>query len=403
MINYCILWTSATAKGHDYDCFEIAAKSFLAGKNPYAGCYLYPPLFVESMAAAYKSIDYLASTTGMNITGEGIWELMFYLFQCLQFVSYITAYYLCYIFARKASLKGMHASIIVTILFLFNYPVNNNMFGRQINLMILDAILIAILLAEKHPFLSGLSLAIGGNIKYYPFLLLYPWGMAKRMRILAYSGVLITVIFLITSSFGSDLNTWYRWRDYVGIYSKNIAYNDVGLYAITYNISRAITIVSGMNRNFSHILHEASYGLLVALTITWFSTRFIARKKASENLPKPLGDRFRLFGDSIDAVCIGLLIFPEVLSHHYVFTIPAVIWAIAVRGDRRGSTVLSAILMFWMIDTNILLVDYSRIVGLLIVLHLTSPKAVPKQIDAPYFTQNMGPTPTDSDTSRDSD
>ena len=146
----------------DYIAFESGAKAILSGISPYINDknpYVYPPLVGQVMALLYPIVTHIPFLSIDN--GDRGWQIIFYLFQCCQFLLIILAYFLTYNFAKSIGLKSIPASIIVASLFLFNNSVTRTLNFHQTNLWILNSFLIAFLLQKSYPIVSGFALALG--------------------------------------------------------------------------------------------------------------------------------------------------------------------------------------------------------------------------------------------------
>ena len=79
----------------------------------------------------------------------------------------------------------------------------------------------------------------------------------------------------------------------------------------------------------------------------------------------------------MDAVALTLLISPLVWENHYVLAVPLALWAVATRWrDRPWQIGIGVFLMFALPTFDVFPLSYHRIVGLLMLLQLTSPKAL---------------------------
>jgi hypothetical protein len=81
-----------------------------------------------------------------------------------------------------------------------------------------------------------------------------------------------------------------------------------------------------------------------------------------------------LYGHAVDALALALLVSPTVWEHHYVLALPLVLWAAAKRGrDRPWPVAIGAFLMLAVPTFDLFPLSYHRIVGLVLLLILTSP------------------------------
>ena len=117
------------------------------------------------------------------------------------------------------------------------------------------------------------------------------------------------------------------------------------------------------------------------LIVAWFSLRVLKREKAYSELVKASdssrsswNEIYRLYGHSIDAIALGLLISPSVWEHHYVIAIPIALWAIVTRRwDRPWLVGVGTFLIFCLPTFDVFPLSHHRMIGLLILVYATSP------------------------------
>ncbi len=63
----------------DWGCYAEAGKAVLADTSPYGGCYIYPPLFAQVLAAMHRVIEPYAGMVGIGLTDA--WPLVYLAFQ----------------------------------------------------------------------------------------------------------------------------------------------------------------------------------------------------------------------------------------------------------------------------------------------------------------------------------
>ncbi|HEY5731852.1 MAG TPA: hypothetical protein VIS72_17530 [Anaerolineales bacterium] len=126
---FLILVVEYTGRSFDYEVYEHAFQAIAQDNNPYKGSfYYYPPLFAQVMAYIYK--------TGKALLDPEIlsWQLfMFYIHQCLQFFLCNLAYQLSSRFASRLGFSDLKNKLIITGLFLFNFPLIRTLHLNQIN------------------------------------------------------------------------------------------------------------------------------------------------------------------------------------------------------------------------------------------------------------------------------
>ncbi len=383
-----IIWViveESYLKASDYECYENAAQAVVNGLNPYQGnlrCYLYPPLPAQVLAFLYK----VFSLNLLFFPGNEAqhWNNVFYIYQCCQFLQIVLAYYLTYCLARRMGLKNTIASLIVSGLFIFNQPLFRTIKFEQINVWILNSFLLALLLLRYRPFLSGLAVALGAHIKLYTLALLLPWSFTKKWR--AVVGIIVgfAAILLIQTNWGQDWTLWQQFLVYFRSPERPSNYRNSSIWSLVYNLFKLPARFTG-SYDFSFVpTIVAAINLLI---VVWFVFRLIERERCYRELsidscsPKTevQNDLFRLYGHSIDAIALGLLISPSVWEHHYVLAIPIALWAIVTReGDQRLLTGIGVFLIFCLPTFDFFPLGHHRMLGLLLLVYLTSPALVQK-------------------------
>lgn len=381
-----ILLDNSNTESSDYHlCYENAAQAIVNGMNPYTTylkCYLYPPLQAQVLALTYQFVSFSdgeISFLSLNIKEK--WNIVFYLYQCTQFLQILLAYYLTYLIAREIGLKVVPASLIVSSLFLFNNPLFRTIHFNQINVWILNCFLLTVFWLPRHPFLAGLAVALGAHIKLYTLSLLLPLSLTKRWRSML--GILVGFIsiLLVQTNFYKNLTLW---QDFLVYFTTRIEkpsnYRNSSTWSLIYNLFK-------IPARFTHITVLDFIPYVVAAInisiIIWFSIRIINREKVYfylintyvSDTSSPWNKIYRLYGNSIDSIALGLLISPSVWEHHYVIAIPIALWAIGTCHQKYHLLLgVGVFLIFCLPTFEIFPLSYHRLVGLLILIYLTSPQ-----------------------------
>ena len=124
------------------------------------------------------------------------------------------------------------------------------------------------------------------------------------------------------------------------------------------------------------------------LIVAWFIVRVVKREKAYSELVKASNpsrsswnETYRSYGGAIDAIALGLMVSPSVWEHHYVLAIPIALWAIVLRRhDRLWLTGIGVFLIFCLPTFDVFPLSHHRMMGLLILIYLTSPASVEKYL-----------------------
>lgn len=379
-----VLLEDSHPKSSDYLCYENAAQAVVNTINPYIvylKCYLYPPLQAQVLAILYQIVNWgLLFSKGDE---QKAWNIVFYFYQCGQFLQILLAYYLTYQLARKIGLKTIPASVIVSALFLFNNPLFRTIKFNQINVWILNCFLLAILLVPRHRFFGGLAVALGAHIKLYTLALMLPWMLTKRwFAMIGVAAGFATIIFLQTG-FGQN---WTLWQQFIVYFAERVEkpsnYRNSSVWSFIYNLAK---IPGGGTE--TAFFNFVPYIVLVInlLIIAWFVWRIFQREKNFFELLKAddsdhrssWNEMYRLHGHSIDSIALGLMISPSVWEHHYVLAIPVALWAIVTRrGDRPWLTGIGVFLIFCLPTFDVFPLAHHRMLGLLVIVYLTNPHSV---------------------------
>ncbi len=387
-LHYLSFMRQHSARSWDYECYEQAAQAIVAGSNPYGGCYLYWPLVAQTMAVLHQlsALGLAALPTAGNTEAGQLWDLLFYLYEASQWLLIILAYFLCYRFARRVALNPLVAALLVAGLFVFNNPLVATITYNQVNLWVLNLVLLALLLWRTHPWLSGLAVALGGQIKLYPLIFLLPWTLTKQVRAVAGAAVGTLALVLIQTGGGRDWHLWSQFLAFAGTFPKGRYFRDNSLHSVIYNVYDQSVRGLGWPTTNLQATVDLLYSGAILLMCGYFLVRFVVRERAYAALAdggeQAAMDRF--YGHTMDAVALGLIISPVVWEHHYVLAMPLVIWAVATQGHVHPWPVgIAAFLIFAIPTFDVFPVSYHRLVGLLYLVHLTWPAALPLQSPQP--------------------
>ncbi len=397
-LHFLVLITHYCTPSHDYRAYERAAVRVAEGESPYHRAtrqlrYLYPPFQAQVMAGLYRAIQYSHSALGGKGKRLNPWDTLFYLFQCAQFLVIVGAYWLCYLFARGLGVGKASAAMMAAGLLVFSSPLIRMLADNQVNIGVLDTILVAVLLVQHYPFLSGLAIAIGTHVKLYPAILLLPWAAARRWWTVLGALVSMAAIVLLLTDWGRDL---HLYREFLVYYSSGevdpyrVSLCNTSSYNVVFFVLRPLYLLGWMGvASYSTMVNVVS--LLVAVAIfVWFGIRFRQRERAYAALvaqqgPNESGDwpfRFRHYGHAVDAVALGLLVSPSVWMHHWVLAIPIVLWAVATRGsDRPWHVAIAALLIVCIPTLGIVVLSWHSIVGLVMLMVRTAPQRITVPLD----------------------
>lgn len=375
-------------KSSDYEGYEIAAQAIVNRVDPYnASPYAYPPLPAQVLVLLYQVVNWgLLFSPG---DAEKAWNMVFYFYQCGQYIQILLAYYLTYQLAKRMGLRVIPAILIVSGLFLFNNPLVRTIKFNQINVWMLNCFLLTILWGPRRSFFSGLAVALGTHIKLYTLTLLLPWTVTKQWRAVMGLVTGFSAILMLQTGFGQN---WTLWQQFLAYFTQALQepsnyrvsnYRNTGIWSFVYNLAKI------PNRLVDASLFDLVPPIVSAinlLIVAWFILRIFKREKAYSELVKASdsgislwNEMYRFYGHALDAIALGLLISPSVWEHHYVLAIPIALWAIVTRiKDRPWLTGIGTFLIFGLPTFDVFPLGHHRMLGLLILIYITSPVFVQK-------------------------
>ena len=386
---YVHLMTEYSQKSWDYNCYERAAKALVHGQNPYPekGCYLYPPLTAQVMAASYRFFLWLdGSWQGGLSRIADLWIPVFYLYRSGLCLAVLGGYLLCFRFSKMIGFRDIHAGLLVTALIVFNSPMIRTMRQNQVNFWVLDLALLAIILVESWPILAGLALSLGAHIKLYPMILAAPWLPSKKWRAVTAAVAGFILVTLLQTDWGRDLSLWAAFQEASARFPQFVSFKNNSLQSIflnTWNVVLAAAGIAPLEK--SNLPIRILTWVATAAAVAWLGARFISREKAYRAIvgesedeknsePDPMPDRLRLFGHSMDMIALALIASPLVWVHHYVLALPLIPWMIAMRGNEKPWQVFAASALIFAVPIfDVYPIGFCRLAGLIWLMLLTPP------------------------------
>jgi hypothetical protein len=95
-LHFLTLTSEYAQRRVDYDCYEYAGRALLADESPYREglIYLYPPLTAQAFAGAHTGTTALVAALGGDASRDAVWDRVFYLYQCAQWLLVVGAFFL---------------------------------------------------------------------------------------------------------------------------------------------------------------------------------------------------------------------------------------------------------------------------------------------------------------------
>ena len=374
-------------KSWDYDCYECAAISIIQGKPIYGEGYIYPPLVAQVLVKVHQTVTAAATGLGVKLevvkTGHVVdksWLIVYYLYQCAQYLLACLAFLLLRRLARGAGMGETTAATMAAALICVNSPLYRTLRHNQVNLWVLDLSLLAILLLPQMPVVAGLLIGMAAHIKLYPLLLLFPCVLARGWRTLAGAAFGIVAILAAQTGFFADWGLWRQFLDFARAFPKGVQFRDNGVHSLVYNTVR---LVSGAGAETAMPIADGIVLLITLAVGAWFVARYVRRSRTwvvPKNAPGEFlaDDRtVKLIGHSIDVMALMLLISPMAWEHHYILAMPVLVWACVLSGrERLGLIAVAWAMIFLMPTFDLYPLSYHRLAGLLLLVWVTGPRRV---------------------------
>jgi len=210
----------------------------------------------------------------------------------------------------------------------------------------------------------------------------------KKWRALFGAFVSGVVIILLQTNLGRDFRLWRQFILFFISFPAERESSEWIRNTTFLSLSRNLSRFTGLPESMITPL----YILSALLVMTWIALRFYQREKTYPTLPSGYGaETYRTFGSLIDFASLAILITPSAWDHHYVIALPLALWAIALSGrDQPGWVGIAIVCIFMLPPFDIFPFSYLRMLGVIALLILTSPKYHPEtigmKIDIPNLT-----------------
>ncbi len=376
---FLALLVEFSQKSWDYNQYENAFRSVVAGDNPYLSTrYLYPPFFTGVMVSFYQLGLWLLPLLGLKIDSSEIWWFVFYIHQSSLYFFLIFSYYLSLKLSKKLGINPLASVLFVSALYIFNVPVLRTLSYNQVNFYILFVALASMLTLGSYPLISGLLISVGGLIKLYPFVFTIPILVMKKWKALLGIVIGLIVITALQSNFFQDI---LLWKQFILFYTSFPMERESSVFRNSSPLSFLRSLLDLTNLSTEILL--PLFIIVSLIILLWFVIRFVQREriyvKAVNQQVKLFtdADRFRTIGHLVDFSVLSLFVAPSAWEHHYVMAIPLAIWLAAIyKKEIPWLGILGMVFVFLLPVFNIFPVSYLRLLGVIILLWLSSPPKI---------------------------
>jgi alpha-1,2-mannosyltransferase len=370
-------------KGDWWSTYQRGAAAIAAGRPLYSleTTYIfYPPFIAEVLLTVQRMASSVLSWYTGVADADRAWWVTFYLFQTAQVALIVVAYRLLLWLARRAGAPSPGAEILAVAVLVLNNPLSRAVRWGQVNVWILDLTLLGFVLSVRSPLLAGIALAVAIHIKLYPLIVLVPLLAMGRWRPIVWTLVAAGGIAgAEVVRFGTS-----HWRQFLGFvpdWPTVIPFRSNSVLGV---VSNTLNLLLGIHGPALEVATKVTLVVAAVAALGWYVARAVTRERVFRR-PGPgercssleRADGMRIAGHAADGLAFGLLVSPLAWEHHYVFAIPLVVLAGAALGRRRTLPVLvAAALAIGFPTYDVFAASYVRIVGLVMLLAICSPRAV---------------------------
>ena len=381
-VYFFYVWMASeyTIESGDFRSYVNAALRLLRGENPFGDGYLYPPLFVQGLAALHVAVHSLLTTAIDGLSPWAPWLLevnvpletragVVYFYQVWQITLFLFAYHLTARLAENLGIERHVAYGIAAVLFLVNVPLFRALRYNQASIAVLVALLGFLVYADRRPVVGGILAALGCHIKLIPVIAAPIAVVTGRFRAaISFVAAFVAVAAVQTRLF-TDWGLWGGYAAFFGQFPKGHAYRDNGLRAIASSLGRVAPTLA------DYVGAMTVIGAVAVLC--FFGWRALVREI---NARRQEGNGYRrLVAHTSDAIALTLILSPMVWEHHFIFAFPLVILALALGGNRPSRLVpIGAALIYWVPVFDVFAFSDHRLLGLILLLIATHPCLPPR-------------------------
>ena len=327
----------------DYRCYVNAAVLLDQGKSPYSPelgtQYLYPP----PVAHVFRFLRSVLPNDGV----------LFGVDQSVQLVLLAAAYFLTATLARRLGIGDRLAYPLAASMVILNYPILYTLRHHNTNLLLLDAVLLAMLFPRAAA--SGLVLAAATMLKLYPAFLLLPLWVFGYRRIAMWWAIGMLLPLLS----GGVRHDWPAFIDLLPDMPKGEAVLD---NSVTSAIERA------WRASGAHPPRAIVSGIAAVVGIAALSLLLVRLHRARFS-----PDRDHAFLRSCaEWASVVLLLSPIAWPEHFALALPLAVVLLA-EDSRRTAALAGIALVLLLPRTGLYPYSHHFLAGLILLLSLAPP------------------------------
>jgi glycosyl transferase family 87 len=269
------------------------------------------------------------------------------------------------------------AALTVAALLVADVPVLDSLINQQINLVVLNLMLGAVLAYPSHPAGSALTLALATHLKVYPALLVLPFLMRRDWRWIGWTVASHVGVVCLTSS----INGFDYYRQFLQTLGglREPGLRNVSFDSLVFNTFRLLAPgLAPPGAPLGAALRLGAGGLAL-----WAMWPALHRKDLvatpAEQAPVLLG--------LVTLPVIMLLVSPSVWPHHFVLVLTSFAAAPALARDSKDlwGWAAAAATILWYPVNEIYPVSYLRLAGLVVMALLLARAARRPAGPSPWF------------------
>jgi hypothetical protein len=332
----------------DFTDYIGAAYAVISGE-PLPDRYLYPPLWASFLGVV------------LDVLGRRAAEIVIFSLNHISLVAFLP---LSVVFLQRCGFSRRSASLLMLGALAVNVTVLRHIANQQIQFIVLDLALIAVLSAPRNWLLAGLALALSTHLKVLPALLVPLFVVERRWRFTAaYVGGLL--LFFAATAIPHGIEHWQDLPRNLGTWEP-YALRSASVPSFIANSAAFFGVT--ISAKFAALPIQLALAILV-VWLTWLAMKrraFTGGQSTSSN---------GLVDGLVPALFLWPIVSPGVWVHHLVVLIlPAVIIASRLSSARQWATFIACyFLVFFYPTIDVYPWSYLRLCGWLGLLGLLVP------------------------------